>query len=38
VKARGFLSKTQAFLCFSPLLGLLLHKELITPNGHEHPC
>lgn len=29
VKAHGFLSKTQAFLCFSPLLGLLLHKELV---------
>ena len=33
VKAHGFLSKTQAFLCVSPLLGLLLHKELVTPKA-----
>ena len=35
VKARGFLSKAQAFLCFSPFVCLLLHRELITPNGHR---
>ncbi|WP_230321550.1 hypothetical protein, partial [Bacteroides uniformis] len=34
----GFLSKTQTILCFSPFVCLLLHRELMTPNGHEQPC
>ena len=38
VKAHGFLSKTQAFLCFSPFVCPLLHRELITPNGYEQLC
>ena len=38
VQAREFLFKTQAFLCFSPFVCPLLHRELITPNGHEQLC
>jgi len=38
VKAHGFLSKTQALLYFSPFVCPLLHRELITSNGHEQLC
>lgn len=38
VPEMGFLSKTQTILCFSPFVCLLLHRELMTPNGHEQPC